>query len=366
MAMKKQDSINKSVDAKRTQYGSQLVTKKKDLKSHLCKFDPKFEDSTYLMTGHARSRLKGYLRTFAYMITCGLVLVIGGGAFFIHESVAMKNHKHSNSWEGKVTHQRSSEGSSNTSSTKNVNRTAPKDYEAIFTASYAKELKIVGFIFLGVGTLFVLIGSPLAYQFWKRYQRAKEIERCPMLNQKYQDQLNKDYYGSPQRAGLIDKQSEDTDEAKPSEYINSPIKAKPKKCFWDFRRQRSVNEDSFRIAAHHHPSFNLVPIESLATLGREVTDQCSDTESEEEKQLSVESNTPVEKTDSSKRGSIFQCLFSPDNSNDVTVYDVTNSGVDNDRVDLLDEQSVNLDENNEAEASSSQASSPLVSEDSGH
>ena len=50
-------------------------------------FDPYFGDFQYLMTSAARSRLKGYLRTFVYMTICGLLLMFGGAAFFIRESI---------------------------------------------------------------------------------------------------------------------------------------------------------------------------------------------------------------------------------------------------------------------------------------
>lgn len=38
-----------------------------------------------------RQRSKGHMKSYAYMTICGFVLIIGGGSFFLYESIITAN-----------------------------------------------------------------------------------------------------------------------------------------------------------------------------------------------------------------------------------------------------------------------------------
>ena len=38
-----------------------------------------------------RQRSKGHMKSYAYMTICGLILIIGGGSFFLYESIITGN-----------------------------------------------------------------------------------------------------------------------------------------------------------------------------------------------------------------------------------------------------------------------------------
>ena len=77
-----------------------IVTQKRFLHFHptyclyaVSNFDPRFVNSRYMMTDLGKTRLKGYLRTFTYMSVCGALFILGGGVFFIHESLTMEGNR---------------------------------------------------------------------------------------------------------------------------------------------------------------------------------------------------------------------------------------------------------------------------------
>ncbi|XP_076825772.1 uncharacterized protein LOC143471250 isoform X1 [Clavelina lepadiformis] len=249
-------------------------------------FDARFGEGKYLMTDFAKYRLRGYLRTFLYMSGCGLFLILGGAIFFLHEGATMQTHRRQEQYKEDVAKSYKMKQSSQNMSSTETSRRAEKQ-----STTYARELRLVGFVFLGVGALLLVIGIPLAYQFWKRYKAAKEIERLPMLDPTYHEQLKKAYTRGHKDRKKVKKQKSDEKQPTTGDRSNSDDRSQTRSpCggkFWLFGRQRGVTAEGFRIASHHHPSFNLVPIEGLAALTRDQMGEVSrfciiESQSEEE------------------------------------------------------------------------------------
>lgn len=226
-------------------------------------FDPKFGDSTYLGTDMAKSRLRGYMRTFGYMMFCGLLLLIGGGTFFIYESFVINQLPTSDQPGSSVPSGRSAP--------------APDAYLVKDKIHYSKEFQIIAFVFIGVGAILFVIGAPLATQFYRRYKYTKDSERSPIL-----DPLDKKKESKSKTVNALN-QPESSNQTLDS--CSSASTSKKKKIYrgkrkskggWMYKSKKNFAQEGFRFAAHRHPSMNQITIDSSGFFDRRISENSSE------------------------------------------------------------------------------------------
>lgn len=175
-----------------------------------------------------RQRSKSHMKSFAYMTICGLTLIIGGGTFFLYESIITGQN-----------HRSLSTASNEDELTEDQNMDMEKDDKI-----YAGEFKYAAISFVSVGCLLLLLGTPLAYTHYRRMTYLSMIEDESPIRKKINHSNKRNL-----KTELPDNEKK----------LYSP---KSLSWFW----QKKATGDEFRLGINHHPSFNLVPIEELAGL----------------------------------------------------------------------------------------------------
>jgi len=187
-----------------------------------------FDDMEMLIE---KQRSKSHMKSYTCMAICGLALIIGGGSFFLYESIITEeDHK-------------SSMDSNFYELTEKQNEELRKDDEV-----YAGEFRYAAISFVSVGALLFLVGTLMACTQYKRIAYLSVSDNQSPI-------MKRSFPNGKQDPDRMPKAQLPKNEKK----LYSP---KSKSWFW----RKKLTGDEFRLGINHHPSFNLVPIEELAGL----------------------------------------------------------------------------------------------------
>nr|XP_039273203.1 uncharacterized protein LOC120347341 isoform X2 [Styela clava] len=225
--------------------------------------NPKYRDSLHSVNDMAKAKSRVYMRIFAYVTCCGLLLLVGGGTFFIYESLVIDKLP---------------EKEVKPDDTLVLGRSAPAPAAYLMddNANYSKEFQIVAFAFIGVGIVLFVIGAPLATQFYRRYRGAKDSERSPIIDPLSKKDKSKSKIYNPQKQKEpIEQTAESSSTTQTSKKARIFRGKRKTKLGWMHKSRKSFSQEGFRFAAHRHPSMNQITIDSSGFLDRRISENSS-------------------------------------------------------------------------------------------